>query len=473
MTRSMRVLWRTLLLGALILPLPPGPLRAQTQAQPADTISASPTLAALRDRIEERYQVLPLQNGIVLIPKYGTADIQSIELAGESIALNGQPVTGAELRQRLSADADLVTRLSFLDPETRRILFGIGMPPALPDTAAAAAAPGETDEADDADEPGIDVDVDASEDQVRVGGSIHIRPGQTVDGDVVAVGGSARVDGHVTGDVVAVGGSVDLGPNAVVEGDAVAVGGRVHRASGAEVEGQISEVAFGVPAMRWRHGGMHTPAPWGGIGGVIGTVMWIVVLGLLTCLALLLARRPVERMEYRVRTSPWKAAAVGLAGQILFFPALFLIVVVLAISIIGIPLLLVIPFALLALMIGVLLGFTAVAKSVGHEAESRFGWNHSNAYLSLIVGVGLVMAVSFFGSVLGMAGGPLRVFAVILGILGFVIQYIAWTIGFGVLLLTRFGTRYRWGEGEPGAPPAPQAPERVSPAAAPAPPVVP
>ena len=43
---------------------------------------------------------------------------------------------------------------------------------------------------------------------------------------------------------------------------------------------------------------------------------------------------------------------------------------ILAISIIGIPLLLlVIPFAMLALTIGILLGFVAVAKYIGHEAE--------------------------------------------------------------------------------------------------------
>ena len=473
MTGSMRVLWRTLLLSALILPLPPGPLRAQPQAQPADTTQAGRSLASLRDGIEERYQVLPLQNGIMLIPRYGTVDIQSIELAGETIALNGQLVTGAELQQRLGVDAENVIRLSFLDPQTRRILFGIGAPPGLPDTAALAAVPADTAEADEAEESDLDVDIDASEDQVRVGGSIHVKPGETVDGDVVAVGGSARVDGHVTGDVVAVGGSIDLGPNAVVDGDAVAVGGRINRAPGATIGGEISEVAFGVPNMRWRQGDFEAPVPWGGISGVIGTVMWIVVLSLLTCLALLLARRPIARMEYRARTSPWKAAAVGLAGQILFFPAMFLIVVVLAISIIGIPLLLVIPFALLALMIGVLLGFTAVAKTVGHGAESRFGWSHANAYLSLIVGVGLIMAVSFFGSVLGMAGGPLGIFSVIVGILGFVIQYIAWTIGFGVLLLTRFGTRYRWGEGETATTPAVYEPEPTSPAVTPGPPAVP
>lgn len=457
MTRSKRIVRRVLLVSALVLPLPPSPTVAQTQGPTqADTTQAG-TLATLRDRIETRYQVLPLQNGIVLIPRYGSTDVQSIELAGETIAINGQPVTGAELRQQIADDADFVIRLSFLDPETRRVLFGLGAPPAAPALADTGAAATVADAAEDAEDADLDIDIDATDDQVRVGGSIHIRPGEIVDGDVVAVGGSVRIDGRVTGDAVAVGGSVSLGPNAVIEGEAVAVGGRVNRAPGAVVEGGIQEIA-GLPPIRFRRGDWDAPAPWGGIGGVIGTVMWIVVLALLACLALLLARRPIERMEVRARTSPWKAAAVGLAAQILFFPALVLVVVVLAISIIGIPLLLVVPFAILALAIGILFGFTAVAKTVGHAAEERFGWSHANPYLSLLVGLGLIVSVSFFASVLGMGGGPLKIFAVVLGIIGFVIQYIAWTIGFGVLLLTRFGTRYSWGEEEPLAPVGPYAP---------------
>jgi hypothetical protein len=448
----MSSLFMGVLVLALSIPVWPGPAWAQ-QPQAADTTTqADATLAALRDRVESRYQVLPIQNGIVLIPRVAAADVQSIELAGDAIAVNGQAVTGAELRDRVGDDADTIVRLSFLDPDTRRVLFGLGEPPAPP-AGADSAAMAEAGEEAEEEEPLVG----ATQDQVRIGGSIHIRPGEVVDGDVVAVGGSVRIDGHVTGEVVAVGGSVDLGPSADVEGDVTAVGGRIHRASGAHVGGTFNEVAFGRGPIEFRHGAWNAPAPFGGVSNVIGTVMWIVVLGLLTCLALLLGRTPVERMENRVRTSPWKAAAVGLAGQILFFPVLVLVIIVLAISIIGIPLLIAIPFAILALLVGSLLGFTAVCKTVGHQAESRFGWSHASPYLSLLVGLGIIMAASFFASAIGMAGGPLRVFAVILGILGFVAQYVAWTMGFGALLLTRFGTRYRWGD-EELAPVPPSAP---------------
>lgn len=448
---------RALALGVgLFLAFTPARVWAQV---PTDTLAAVvPSLGELRDRIEERYQVLPLQSGIVLMPKYGDTTVQSIELADGTIAINGQPVTGAELRERVGADTDDITRLSYMDSASRQVLFGIGAPPAptdsVADTTGLAAEPAPEDEEAADDE---DFAADAQGDQVRVGGSVHVATGEIVDGDVVAVGGSVEIDGTVEGDVVAVGGSVELGPNAVVEGEVTAVGGTIDRAPGAVIHGAVNEVAFG-PGLNFRP--QHTMGPFlEGVGGLIGTVIWILVLGLLVCLAYLVARRLIERMEYRVATSPWKAALVGLVAQILFFPVLVLTIVILAVSIIGIPLLLLVPFALLALMIGGIFGFTAVAKHVGHAAERRFGWDHRNPYVSVLVGLGLIMLIAFFASALGVAGGPLGVFAAILMVIGFVIQYVAWTMGFGALLLTRFGTRYRWGNGEaPTVAPVPPAP---------------
>ena len=452
---------------ALLLPFSPVGLQSQVPPDTSAQAQVEPSLGELRDRVEERYQVLPLQNGIVLMPKYGDTAVQSIELIDGGIAINGQPVTGAELQERVGEDAADIRRLSFMDPATRLVLFGIGAPPGADTLGVAAGLAGaDTVAAEEADDDGDDVDEDIFEnahgDQVKVGGSIHVRAGEIVDGDVVAVGGSVDVDGTVEGDVTAVGGSVTLGPGALVDGEVTSIGGRIERGSGARITGSVNEVAFGAPHFRMEPHDVMGPF-FTGLGGLFGTVIWIIFLGLLTCLAFLLARRPIERMEYRVATSPWKAAVVGLLGQMLFIPALLITIVILVISIIGIPLLLLIPFALVAILIGILLGFTAVAKHLGHAAERRFGWDHRNAYLSVLVGVGLIMLISFFGSALGVAGGPLGIFATVLTILGFVVQYIAWTIGFGVLLLTRFGMRYRWGNGHtPEAatpPPPPPTPE--------------
>jgi len=454
--------WRALTLGTvLMLSFAPASLAQATAESAAQEIA--PTLGELRDRVENRYQVLPIQNGVVLMPRYRT-DVQSIELANGSIGVNGEPVTGAELTERIGDDAEDIRRLSFMDSTTRRVLFGIGPTPA-PDAAAgvaadAAATDDTAAEPSDEDEP-LDDDrgegatfVSEEGDQVRIGGSVTVPAGKHVEGDVVAVGGSARIDGHVDGSVVAVGGSVRLGPSAVVEGEVTSVGGMIDRAPGAVVHGAVNEVAFGPNFDFHPRFGVSPIMP--EIGGLIGTVLWIAFLAFIVSLAFLLARGPVERMEYRMATSAWKAAAVGLVAWLLFIPVLVMTTVILAISIIGIPLLLVIPFAILASAIGILLGFVAVAKYIGHEAERRFGWDHTNPYLSILVGVGFLTVLTLFGGALGLVGGPFGVFGAILMVIGLVIQFAAWTVGFGLFLLTRFGTRYSWGNGETPERPAPE-----------------
>lgn len=467
MNGSLRALGRALTVAAgLALMAPGGPVRALAQT---DTLAQAETasLAALRAQIENRYQVQEVPGGILLLPKYGNVQVQNLTITDDGIAVNGQPVTGPELRAMVAEDADAIVRLTYLDADDRRILFGIGGAPMPADTIAVAID--DTTAVDEEEDPtGGMVTVESTDDRVRVGSSVHVRSDEVVNGDVVAVLGSVEVDGRVTGDVVSVGGSVDLGPDAVVEGEVVVVGGLLERAPGARIEGGVEEVAWGGPNFDMDGPQFHAPFL-EGVGGMIMTVIWVIVLGALAALMYLLARRPVERMAYRISESPWKAALVGLVAQILFFPVLVLSIILLAISIIGIPLLLAVPFALVALAIGMLIGFTAVARVIGTAAERRFGWQHDNPFIAVLIGVGIIMLVSFFASALGMAGGPLGVFALILGILGFVVQYAAWTVGLGALLLTRFGTRYGWGEAPgPGTPAVPPPPPYEGPIAPPA-----
>lgn len=62
--------------------------------------------------------------------------------------------------------------------------------------------------------------------------------------EVVAVMGNVTVNGHVRGDVVAVMGGVQLGPDARVDGEVISIGGGVERAPGSNVGRGIQEVGF-------------------------------------------------------------------------------------------------------------------------------------------------------------------------------------------------------------------------------------
>ena len=76
----------------------------------------------LRSRIEARYDVVPLSDGVGLRPKSITKDVRLIEVS-DTISINGVMVTGRELRDRVGGDADAILKLSYLDPKVRRALF--------------------------------------------------------------------------------------------------------------------------------------------------------------------------------------------------------------------------------------------------------------------------------------------------------------------------------------------------------------
>src|SRR3954469_8981926 len=78
----------------------------------------------LKRDIESRFDVLPLRDGVALRPKAPMAGVRSIEVTSGSVAIDGQPATGAELRSRLGAQADAVLELSYLTADRQRNLFG-------------------------------------------------------------------------------------------------------------------------------------------------------------------------------------------------------------------------------------------------------------------------------------------------------------------------------------------------------------
>src|SRR5438067_10474018 len=89
--------------------------------------SASDQQRLKRD-IERRFDVIPLRGSVALRPKSGR--VRSIEFAADAINIDGLPATGAELRQKLGADADLVPKLSYLSADERQRLFEDGAKPA-------------------------------------------------------------------------------------------------------------------------------------------------------------------------------------------------------------------------------------------------------------------------------------------------------------------------------------------------------
>ena len=412
--------------------------------------AASPQLSAdeqqaLRARIEQRYDVVPVTDGIALTPKSKTAGVRLILIA-DTIAVDGVPVTGRELRERVGADADAILRLSYLDATARRELFRAAGSGSQQRPEAEAGSDASRPQASEPETTRRSRR--SSGDRVRIFGDVRVNTDEQVSGQVVAVLGSVHIDGEVGDQVVAVLGSVDLGPKAIVRGDVVAVGGRVRRAEGAQVRGGVTEVSLADA------GGHIDVGPWlGGWGpiylfGGFGAVPRLIVstfhfglLAFLACIALVVARRSVEGSAQRVTENPVKATLVGLAATLLFGPVCVLITVVLAISIIGIPLLFLMPFAVLVLLLMALVGFSGTAYAVGQWTRRRFGIGTQPAFVDVCLGVLVILLPLLVGRVMGLAGWPVSPFAFLLLATGMAVEFLAWSSGFGAVLTNAFG---RW-----------------------------
>ena len=417
------------------------PALAQTPRDPA----------ALRTQIERRFDVLPLRDGVALHPKFAGSGVRSIEITAGAVAIDGQSVTGAELRSRLGGDADAILQLSYLDDAQRRALFGAAPSPGSPPAEAVAPplppAPPTPPEPPAVRPNDTERRVRARRDRgdrVRFGGSVTVTENESVAGDVVVVGGSADIDGEVTGDVVVVGGSLRLGPHADVLKDAVIVGGSLDRDPAARVGGRVQEVGVGAlnfDGWRPRRG---FPRDWWSSGlfgstfSLVATLIRVGVLGLLAALVVVFARDYVDRVGARAAAEPLKAGAIGFLAQLLFLPLLIVTIVLFLITIVGIPLLVLIPFALLALLVFSLAGFTAVATHAGRWLAHRFGWPDYGPVATTVLGVLVIASPLLLARLLGLVGGPLWLFSTALAILGFCAEYAAWTLGIGAVALQRF-----------------------------------
>ena len=414
--------------------------------QPA--ASAASSQLKLKAAIDARYRAYATQGGVLLVPRRPVADVESIEVLESTIGINGTIVTGAELRQRLGADADAVISLSYLEPAARQALL-FGPPPAPPTPPAPEVVAPAVPEPGPPPAPGPEEAVRRRADaRVRVGGPIHVGRNEVIEGAVVAVFGSATIDGEVKDDVVVVGGNARLGPEANVHGDVTVVGGRLDADQQARIGGTMNEIGFEVPQIHLRpFAGWNWPFhPFRNWWSSPSVSLFVVALrmllfGLLALVLLVAAPAAIGRIERRVKAEPWKCGLVGLVAQLLFVPLLVLTVVILAVSIIGIPLLLLVPFALLALLFALLIGFAGVAGRVGRWVQERFAPGPQSKGTALLVGLAAIWALSLVGHVIALGGWAVWGLAAIFSAAGFVVEYLAWTVGFGAALLTRFGTR--------------------------------
>jgi hypothetical protein len=266
------------------------------------------------------------------------------------------------------------------------------------------------------------------EDVVRIGNDVHVPEGQVVEGDAVAIMGDVRVDGYVEGDAVAVGGDLIVGPRGRIDGDGVSVGGAVEKEGGV-IRGETVSVGFG---SGWCSGPGFMMSSFFSAGRrFLLLIMWVIVVVVLGALLIAVLRRPVDIVSDRVRKEAFFNGLIGLLVWALLIPVMVLLVV----TIIGIPIAILLPFVFAIMM---LLGFIGVAAATGQKFVP--GAN-GGAYKAMAVGVIILYGLVLLGALLRMGPGPVHFAGSVIAFIGWAVLFVAVTVGLGAVITSRFGTR--------------------------------
>ena len=258
---------------------------------------------------------------------------------------------------------------------------------------------------------------------VRLFADARVPAGVTVPGDVIAVFGSADVAGTVQGDVVAVFGSTRLRPGANVEGDAVAIGGVLDQPPGAHVSGQ--SVAIGIMSPGW---GVPTMATL--LTGVL--LGWVATLILGWLLALLFPERML-----RIGGTASRHGAGSFFLGLLSAPLFVIALVLLFITVVGIPFALLLPFVyLLAIWAGQIAGSYVLGCKILRRRPGEGG-----LMAPIVVGTLLVALLFVLGVAFAVPEGLSRTLSLFFTLLGVLLIVGFSIIGTGALLLSRVGSR--------------------------------
>jgi hypothetical protein len=271
-------------------------------------------------------------------------------------------------------------------------------------------------------------------DIVKFGESVEIDTGRIVEGDVVVIGGSLKICGTVKGDAVCMGGTLSVCSTGVIEGDAVSIGGTVVKEPNAKIMGD--EVSMGNFVPGWVFKG-----PWPKYGlrfaGFTIFFMKALIVLLITWILVMVLSDRIRVVGDTAAKRPLASFGLGLVILLLTPIAM----VLLCITIIGIPVAILLPIGLV--IIG-FLGYTGIAYAFGRKL---FGRGTDGIVRATIVGVLILEAIPLVGKLLCIPGGPICIIGLPIRIVGFAVIACAIAMGLGAAVLSKLGQQPRkvWG----------------------------
>jgi hypothetical protein len=288
--------------------------------------------------------------------------------------------------------------------------------------------------------------------------------GTVVNGDVVVPFGDATVQGEVTGNVTVGKGNLILLQGGLIRGDAVVNGGGQLLNQGGRVLGEMrvnsdeengsgpgDDEVVEVRRSAREHLTIRRGGWWGSISegaeGLVSTLTLALILCLVGAGLVFYSLPELERVSNLVRRDTLRSTGVGIAANFLSLPGFLIGIVVLAVTIVGIPLLILyIPLFWVVLAAAAAYGVVAVAHAIGErtaEQSGSFAAHRRNAYNYVFTGIGMLLAPHFAAHLLELTGF-LGWLGDLVEVLGVMILWGAATLGFGAVALSRAGTRAGW-----------------------------
>ncbi len=287
---------------------------------------------------------------------------------------------------------------------------------------------------------------DESSDIFKFGEDVTVDRSDIVRGDLVVIGGTVNIAGRVMGDVAVIGGDLYVNSGAEINGEAVVIGGRLEEDPEASIQGEKVVMRTPLPMLRWgsllniHHHFVN----------VISFFVSLVICVLLSCLVLLFLKTRVQKSGTYLRLEFFKSFGWGL---LLCFASVFVVpmaMILLAITIIGIPLVILLGFSIVAICF---IAWTVFAYEIGTRVKEKINMTEQGPFASLILGI-IILQIPFLIGNLVCLIPFMCPLGFVISVLGKIVFLFAVTTGIGALFSSRLGGRECLSP-VPKAPPAP------------------
>ncbi|MBD3170268.1 MAG: hypothetical protein GF307_12350 [candidate division Zixibacteria bacterium] len=269
-------------------------------------------------------------------------------------------------------------------------------------------------------------------DILKLGQDVIVEEAEEVYGSITVVSGDIIVRGRVEGDVTSVNGDVLVASTGKVFGNVSAFGGTVERESGSVVTGEkVEATAYG---LRKPH-----------ISFPFSAVFFALIVLVFSLTAVTVAPKNVAKVQKAIESNVFKTFFLGY----LFIMALPLAMLILVITVVGIPVAgIAVPVLTAA---AIIMGFSALSNIVGARFLEITRSPEKSKVINVLIGGALMFALLIVGvlfdSIFGIFGSISNIFKII-GIV--ILCCIVLPISFGASVLTVLGTRPRESQGKSG-----------------------